>query len=291
MIVILVTVFLANHIMQGLRQQRRRLLRQNRRIRAMSRQLKRHQRAMTQQEKMVALGQMAAGVTHEIANPLASMDSLLQLMQRRPERIRPDAIGVLREQIERINQIIHQMKTFAHPIDTQRETVELNHVVDEAVHMLRFDQRMKHIRIDRHYSETVGAIPLLPQALQQVIVNLIVNALDAMTDLPEPVLTVRTERREGSCLVEIADNGTGIDPEHMSRLFEPFFTTKAVGKGTGLGLSISYSLVQKQGGSITVRSQPGKGASFTIRLPAGNEGSRKREEAGPGAITSENPKA
>ncbi|WP_428939552.1 sensor histidine kinase [Fontivita pretiosa] len=277
---LLATVHLANHITRSLRSHRRRLLRQNRRIRLMTRQLKRQQRAMIQHEKMVALGQMAAGVTHEIANPLASMDSLLQLMQRKPDRVRPEAIATLREQIDRINQIIQQMKTFAHPAEMQRQTVELNEVVEQALHMLRFDKRLKQVRLERQYSPQAGRVWLLPQALQQVLVNLIINALDAMSQTPEPVLTIRTDRREGWCLIEVSDNGTGILPEHMGRLFEPFFTTKPPGKGTGLGLSISYSLIQKQGGSITVRSQPGKGASFIIRLPVQAAASDLAQAAG-----------
>jgi signal transduction histidine kinase len=290
-VTLLVTVHLANHITRSLRKQRRRLISQNRRIRAMTRQLKRHQQAMIQHEKMVALGQMAAGVTHEIANPLASMDSLLQLMQRKPERLRPDAVATLREQIDRINQIIHQMKSFAHPSDAQQQTVELNEIVEQSLHMLRFDKRLKQVKLEKQFAPDAGRLALLPQALQQVLVNLIVNALDAMAATPEPKLIVRTERREGCCLVEVIDNGSGVAPEHMGRLFEPFFTTKPVGRGTGLGLSISYSLIQKQGGSISVRSQGGQGTSFTIRLPIANSASRSREAGAGEVAVSEKPSA
>lgn len=288
---LLATVHLANHITRNIRIQRRRLVKKNRRIRAMGRQLKRHQRALAQQEKMVALGQMAAGVTHEIANPLASMDSLLQLMQRKPDKLRPDAITTLREQIDRVNQIIHQMKTFAHPLDGQQQTVELNEVVDQALHMIRFDKRLKDVKLEKHLSPHAGRLALLPQALQQVLVNLIINALDAMAQTPDPMLTVRTDRREGWCVVEVTDNGTGIAHEHMGRLFEPFFTTKPVGKGTGLGLSISYSLIQKQGGSISVKTHPGQGSSFIIRLPIKSDPSRGRESDGGGVVISEKPVA
>jgi len=110
-------------------------------------------------------------------------------------------------------------------------------------------------------------VSMSPQALQQVLVNLVINALDAMAATERPVLTLRTQRRDGWCVVEVTDNGHGIDPHHMPRLFEPFFTTKPVGKGTGLGLSISYSLTQRQGGSISVRSRTGDGTTFTLRLP------------------------
>jgi C4-dicarboxylate-specific signal transduction histidine kinase len=292
-IALVATVHLANHITLSLRRQRRRLLRQNRRIRAMTRQLTRQHKAMIQHEKMVAMGQMAAGVTHEIANPLASMDSLLQLMQRKPDRIRPEAVATLREQIERVNQIIQQMKTFAHPSDVQAQTVQLNEIVEQSLHMLRFDKRLSAVRVIRQYSSDAGSVALLPQALQQVLINLIINALDAMTQTPEPELVIRTERREGWCVVEVGDNGSGIAPEHMGRLFEPFFTTKPVGKGTGLGLSISYSLIQKQGGSISVRTQPGKGTSFLIRLPISDGGgsSRNREHPTGGVAVSEKPTA
>ena len=275
------TVYLANHITRHLRRQRRRLAEQNRRVRTMTRQLKTQQQAMIQHEKMVAMGQMAAGVTHEIANPLASMDSLLQLLQRKPDRIRPESLATLREQIERINQIIQQMKTFAHPAEMQQQTLALNEVVEQSLHMIRFDPRLKDVRIDRQFSADTGSLLLLPQALQQVLVNLIINALDAMAQTPDPTLLIRTNRREGWCMVEVCDNGTGIAAEYMGRLFEPFFTTKPVGKGTGLGLSISYSLVQKQGGSISVRSQPGTGTSFTIRLPTSDRSSGASAPATP----------
>jgi len=111
----------------------------------------------------------------------------------------------------------------------------------------------------------------MPQALQQVLVNLLVNALDAMAACESPALLVRTERKDNWALIDITDNGHGIRPEHMVRLAEPFFTTKPLGQGTGLGLSISYTLVQQQGGNISAKSHPGKGTTFTVRLPISPE--------------------
>jgi C4-dicarboxylate-specific signal transduction histidine kinase len=169
------------------------------------------------------------------------------------------------------------------------QTVDLNELVDQALHMIRFDKRLTDVKVERKFSPDAGRLSLLPQALQQVLVNLIINALDAMAQTPTPVLRVRTERREGWCVVEVSDNGAGIAHEHMGRLFEPFFTTKPVGKGTGLGLSISYSLIQKQGGSITVQSHLGKGSSFTVRLPIRCQSSRSREAETGGVVISEKP--
>lgn len=266
-VTLLLTVYLANHIVRALRDQRRRLVRQNRRIAAMGRRLARQQQGMIQHEKMVAMGQMAAGITHEIANPLASMDSLLQLLQRKPEKLNADAVVTLRQQVERISRIVQAMSTFAHPNETQLQELPLNDVVEGAMQMLSFDPRMKAVRIERQYSPAAGSARLLPHALQQVIVNLARNAFDALAGVESPMLTIRTERSAGGHIVEVSDNGQGIAPEHLPHLFEPFFTTKPLGKGTGLGLSISYSLMQKQGGRIEVSSQPGKGATFTIRIP------------------------
>ena len=266
-VTLLMTVHLSNRITRGLRHQRRRLIRQNRHIRLMSDRLRQQQQAMIQQEKMVALGQMAAGITHEIANPLASMDSLLQLIQRKPERATPQAMATLREQIERISQIVRQMTTFGHPDEGQWETLPLNDVVEQTLQMVRFDHRLRQVHVERQFSPTAGLLRLIPQAIQQIVVNLVLNALDALNEVALPRLTIRTERDGQWCLIEVSDNGPGIPPENVDRLFEPFFTTKPVGKGTGLGLSISYSLARKQGGDIEVRSQPGQGATFTVRLP------------------------
>lgn len=264
---LLLTVYLTNHITRSLRRHRRELLKRNRHIRRMSQRLRRQQNALIAQEKMAALGQMAAGITHEIANPLASIDTLLQVMQRKPERATPDSVQTLRGQVARVMQIVRQMSTFAHPGEGHWQVAALNDVVQSAVEMIRFDARMQRITLEWQLADSAGTLRLMPQATQQVIINLIVNALDAMADAPSPKLVISTERKEQWCTIRIADNGHGIAPGHLSRIFEPFFTTKPVGKGTGVGLSISYSLIQKQGGRIEVQSQVGHGSTFTIFLP------------------------
>jgi signal transduction histidine kinase len=262
------TIYIANVITQDLHRHRRRLIRKNHRIRHIRNQLQRHQLALVQQEKMAGLGQMAAGVAHEIANPLASMDSVLQLMQRKPDKVTPQNIETLREQVARIHRTVRQMTAFAHPVDDQWRTVPFNDVIREALRLVRMDARAKRATIREDLSPDAGGLTMLPQAMEQVLVNLMLNALDAMADVEAPVLSIRTGRSERWCWVEVTDNGQGIKPEHITKLFEPFFTTKPVGKGTGLGLSISYSLVRKHRGDIQVRSKFGEGSTFTVRLPA-----------------------
>jgi C4-dicarboxylate-specific signal transduction histidine kinase len=266
---LLCTVFVGSQIARSLRRQRGRLVRQTRKLLAMQAALRRQQRAMAQHEKMVALGQMAAGVAHEIANPLASIDSLLQLMRRKPEKLKSQSVETLRLQADRIARIVRELTTFSRPAEQERQTLAVNDVVREGVQMVSFDPRMKRVRLEESFADDAGYAPLEPQAIQQVLVNLLRNALDAIEDCAEPALMVRTARVEDCwVLIEVVDNGPGIAQKHLKRLFEPFFTTKPVGKGTGLGLSISYSLVARHGGSISVASKPGEGAAFRVKLPA-----------------------
>jgi two-component system sensor kinase FixL len=232
-------------------------------------ELRRHQDALVQHEKMAAMGQMAAGVAHEIANPLAGMDSLIQLVDRHPQRFGPDTAATLRQQIARIDRLVRQMKDFAHPAETIWETSPLNQVVEGALDLVRLDPRSRGVEVIRELSPQVGPLRVMPHALQQVIVNLVLNALDAVEGAERPRIEVATRRRvDESCVIEVTDNGRGIAPEHLGRIFEPFFTTKPVGAGTGLGLSISYSIVERHRGRLEVRSTPGLGSTFSVILPA-----------------------
>lgn len=236
-------------------------------LKQLNTELQRQQQALIQSEKMSAMGQMAAGIAHEIANPLASMDSLLQLIDRYPDRIKPDTVATLREQIKRIHRIVQQMTEFAHPNETGWETVRLNEVVAGALEMVRYDHRLRSVEVVSQLSDEVETIRLIPSAFQQVLINMILNALDALENAAHPVLSISTRLEAKYCVIEITDNGDGIPDEIKNRIFEPFFTTKPVGKGTGLGLSISYSLIKQHGGSCVVESTLGGGTTFIIRLP------------------------
>lgn len=250
-------------------------------LRAMNERLQRQQQAMVQHEKMAAMGQMAAGVAHEIANPLASLDSVLQLLQRQGDggRISPDTVRTLREQVARINRIVREMTAFAHPRGADWQIRPLMDVIQGALQMARFDHRLRAIEVSCTTTANGASARLMPQALQQVLVNMILNAVDAVAEVPQPRIEIRLRRENDWHVIEIADNGHGIPAEQLGRIFEPFFTTKPVGHGTGLGLSVSYGLIQRHGGRCEVASMPGSGTTFTIYLPAkpGNGGGADAE--------------
>ncbi len=271
-VMLLATVYLANHITRGLHRHRRRIQRQRDRIRIMGDRIRRQQQGMIQQEKVAAIGQLAAGVAHEISNPLACIDSMLQLLQRRGGNVSDEAFVNMREQVARITQTVQQLIHFAHPSEGERQTVPANQVVQRALQIIRFDPRLRKIDLVLTPAEESLSVRVQPRAMEQVLINLILNALDAVAETPQPRLEVRTRREGERCVVDIIDNGHGIRPEHLGRLFEPFFTTKPVGKGTGLGLAISYSIIQSMRGTISVESEPGKGTRFTVSLPAGQDG-------------------
>jgi signal transduction histidine kinase len=224
------------------------------------------------------MGQMAAGVAHEISNPLANMDSVLQLIERRPDRLGPDTLETLREQVGRIHRIVRQMTYFAHPDEACWETLSINEVVDSALAMVRFDRRLRSVELVLDLSPSAGEVTIMPHAIQQVLVNLVLNALDAAAEAPQPRMVVSTRREESWCVIEVSDNGRGIVPDHLSRIFEPFFTTKPLGQGTGLGLPISHSLIQRHDGRCDVQSTVGQGTRFSVRLPVAGPASCGREE-------------
>lgn len=266
-ITLLLTIYLANRLTQGLHTRENQLITQNEEIRAMSNRLATQQESMIQHEKMVAIGRLAAGIAHEIANPVACMDSVLQLMQRNPDKPRPEAAADLREQLKRINHIVKDLTQFTHPGKGDPKLCKIQDIIEASLKMLSFDERLRKTTLVREYAADGAQVKIMPHAMQQVLMNLILNALDAMADQPEARIVVRTSCQSDTCRIEIQDSGCGISSEDLPHVFEPFFTTKPVGKGTGLGLSISFNLVQDQLGILSVSSEPGLGATFTIELP------------------------
>jgi two-component system NtrC family sensor kinase len=226
---------------------------------------------------MAALGKMAAGIAHEINNPLAVIGEkagwikdLLKIedvsnCEHFQEYV--DAVDKIEHHINRAKTITHRLLGFARRMEPVTERVNVNHVLDESVSFLENEARYRNIDIQVDYASELPMINSDSSQLQQVFLNILNNAIDAMGKEGEIVIRSRLIAKINAISIEITDNGPGIPKEALNKIFDPFFTTKEVGKGTGLGLSIAYSIVEKLGGRIMVASEEGKGTTFTIYLP------------------------
>jgi signal transduction histidine kinase len=221
---------------------------------------------LVEKEKMVALGQIAAGVAHEVGNPLSSISSIVQMLKRTNlEGATRTELDLIDTHVARITAIVRQMGRLARPARDTWEPLDVGEIIREAVRLISYDPRAESVEI------TCDCPPSLPRTyglrdqLQQVFINLSLNALDAMPRGGTLQLSAQPQR--GSIVVRVADSGSGICPDTGRRVFEPFVTTKEPGLGTGLGLAVSYGIVQKHGGTIDFESSVGEGTVFTVELP------------------------
>jgi two-component system NtrC family sensor kinase len=234
------------------------------------------ERRVLQSEKLAAIGHLAAGVMHEINNPLATIGACVAAMEGRLSELSGPALDAMRDylrivdkEVERCTQIVNGLLDFSRPKGKAKHPVQLNAVVEDALFLLKHHQRFNQLVLTRELDPQLPTTAANPEQLIQVLMALMLNALDAMERGGR--LTVRTGRsrvRPDEVFVEVEDTGVGIPRSQQLLIFEPFFTTKPPGRGTGLGLSISYGIVQEHGGRIELESQPGEGARFKVLLPA-----------------------
>jgi two-component system, NtrC family, sensor kinase len=230
-----------------------------------------------QSSKMAALGKMAAGIAHEINNPLAVIGEkagwIKDLLKMEDVSQSPnlqelaDAVAKIEYHIVRAKTVTHRLLGFARRMEPVSEKVNINTVLDESIDFLENEARYRNIDIQVDYSPDLPPITSDPAQLQQVFLNILNNAIDAIGKDGQITIKTRPLRNNSEVAVEIFDNGPGIPKEIIDKIFDPFFTTKEVGKGTGLGLSISYSIVEKLGGRMMVASEAGQGTTFSIYLP------------------------
>ena len=267
-------------------------------------ELQASQAQVLQSEKMASIGQLAAGVAHEINNPIGFISSNLGTLGKylerlsgfmtsqtriiehaaspearqelaafrrelKIDRIVPDIDKLIGESLDganRVRKIVKDLNTFSRVDKGNSEVADLVECLESAVTIVWNELKYK-VTLNRNYG-TIPPLNCYPQQLNQVFMNLLVNAGHSIES--QGLITITTWSDNKTANVSIADNGCGIDPEHLNRIFEPFFTTKEVGKGTGLGLSISYDIIKKHHGDITVESMVGAGTTFTVRLPLEN---------------------
>ena len=229
--------------------------------------LKHFQAQMVQTEKLVSLGQLAAGAAHEINNPLTGILGYSDLLVDDPalgerQRVVAEKIRTLSR---RIKTLVTSLLSFARRVPTERLSLDLNQVLASALHLSNLDLRGKHIQVQTDSDPDLPPMRGDANQVLQVFFNLISNAVDALEEVGGGKLVIRTSHGDGKLAIEFSDTGPGIkSPQHV---FDPFFTTKPVGKGTGLGLSICYGIVQEHGGRIECFNRPEGGATFVVEFP------------------------
>jgi signal transduction histidine kinase len=254
------------------------------------------QKQFIQSEKMASLGELTAGIAHEIQNPLNFVNNFSDVSNELLEEMRielekgnkEDAIAIVEDVKQNLEKILHHgkradaivkgMLQHSRSSSGVKEPTDINALADEylrlAYHGLRAKDKSFNATMESHYDETIGKINVIPQDMGRVILNLITNAFYAVTEKkkqqPEnykPTVTVSTKRNADTVLISVTDNGNGIPQKVLDKIFQPFFTTKPTGQGTGLGLSLSYDIVKAHGGELKVETKEWEGSEFVIQLP------------------------
>ena len=224
-----------------------------------------------QTEKLSALGRMAAGIAHEINNPLGGILLFSTNMLKKAPSEGPikEGLEIIIQETIRCKTIIQDLLEFSRESEPKKTLADINQVIEKGVTILKNELRLHHIRLEKELSDRLPKILIDENQIQQVLINLLLNAIQAIGE--QGVITIRTglSPNHKFITVEVSDSGCGILPEHLPKIFEPFFSTKP--KGTGLGLAVTFGIVQKHGGQIHVESQPGLGTGMFLDFPVHTE--------------------
>jgi two-component system NtrC family sensor kinase len=241
-------------------------------------QLKAAHQRLLQTDRLASLGQLAASVAHEINNPLSGVLNLAMLLQRIvgdgniPEERREEVrkyLAQIKDETARVGRIVQDLLAFSRRSKPQQSSVNLNSLVDSTINLLDHKLRLMNVSVERHLAENLPPIRCDPSQMQQVIINLVMNAAEACQQKEMATIFVSTEQGASGreVLFSVKDNGEGIPPHIRDKIFEPFFTTKGVGKGVGLGLAVVYGIVEAHKGAIDLQTKVGEGTVFTVMLP------------------------
>jgi len=225
------------------------------------------ERQVVRSQKMETFGTLAAGIAHEVGNPLTSISSLVQLVQRQSnDDFVQEKLEMVKNQINRISKILRELVDFSRPSTHDIKDVSVNLIIREALNIVQYGKKSRLTIFDVALEENLAMVHAVPDQLLQVYLNILMNAVDACEGKRGQIFVSSATR--GDCIEAVfKDNGSGISEKNLGKLFDPFFTTKEVGKGTGLGLWVSLGIVRNFGGDIFVESEEGKSTTFTVRLP------------------------
>lgn len=223
-------------------------------------------------QKMESIGTLAAGIAHEVGNPLASISALVQVAQRNTdEPFIKEKLDLVKSQVTRISKIIRDLVDFSRPSSFELHRVNINECLKEAIEITKVGTKTKDVEFNVKLSDDLPNLPLVADQLEQVFVNILLNAVDAINETKsqkkENSISIESSYYDEEVVISFTDTGSGITEENLSKIFEPFFTTKSQGKGTGLGLWVSYGIIKSFQGNIEVSSKKGIGTTFTIKLP------------------------
>lgn len=241
-------------------------------------QLKAAQTKLMQSDRMASLGQLSASVAHEINNPVSGVLNLAMLMQRilKDDGIPKERIGEFRKYLgqvisetTRVGRIVSDLLSFSRRSKPQRSLADLNKIVRSTLSLVSHKAKLANVELESRLEENLPLIPCDSSQIQQVSLNLVMNATEAIQHKGPGRVEVSTSLSpaKDAVLLTVTDNGEGIPPENLAKIFDPFFTTKPEGKGVGLGLAVLYGIVEAHGGEVDVKSKPGAGTTFTIKLP------------------------
>ena len=244
-----------------------------------------YRKAMEQQilqaDKLASIGQLAAGIAHEINNPLGIILGYTQLLIRSEDANSQNCedLRIIEKHTRACKTIVENLLSFSRRAQTKKTVCRINDVMDEVLSVVYHHFELEKIVIEKEFDPRIPDIAMDEAKMKQVFMNLIMNARQAMKSGTVKIQT-HYDEAGGKALVRVLDEGTGIEARNMTRIFDPFFTTKPTGEGTGLGLSVSYGIVKDHGGELLVESEVGKGSIFTVELPVLQTMSRAAEPSG-----------
>jgi signal transduction histidine kinase len=243
-----------------------------------NRSLQQAEEAVRRSDRLAALGQLAAGLAHELRNPLGTIRASAEMLNRSvasENEVAREVAGFIAEEVDRTNSLVTRFLDFVRPLELRPAPADLAQVLDRSVAMVEREAAAREVTVYKNYSPDIPPFPLDAELMERVFYNLLANAAQATA--PGGAVTVKTRPADGNAEISVIDRGEGIDPKLIDTIFNPFFTTKP--DGVGLGLAICSKIVDQHGGKIAVESQPGKGSVFRVYLPLAEavSGSKPRD--------------